>query len=299
MKTRLVVLSMLLVLGVALGVALFVSRPQSPVPTTLTSAFQIFGETVRVADRFAGRLMPISDFDEAELGQALKSFYLQQSTPESDYINELLDVVSDTARKDFGYEAHVIPFPIPNAMALPGGVIFVTEGLLETLEDESQLVAVIAHEVGHIELSHCVDRVKYEITAKKLGVMPLGEIADMTVGLMLGHAFSKTQEHEADMYAWTWLVHSRYDPRGVGGSFASLLQFEQRHGARGYEPGILRDYFTSHPPLEVRSQEFTNRAGHWWRQNRSERRYVGKSNLARLEALGDGQGDQSEWTIGH
>ncbi len=295
MNIRLVFLSVLLVAGVALGVALYVTRTQPPVHSTFSSAFQIFGETIRVADRFAGRLMPVSDFDEAQLGQALKSYYVREDSPASAYINELLLAVSASAQKDFGYEAHVIPSPVPNAMALPGGVVFVTEGLLETLDNEAQLISVIAHEVGHIELSHCVDRVKYEITAKKLGVMPLGEIADMTVNLMLRDAFSKTQEHEADMYAWTWLRHSRYDPAAVGGAFASLQRFDDQHGGTGYRPGVLRDYFSSHPPLEVRSEEFANRAERWWRQNPDERRYGGASSLANLEPLGDGPGYADEW----
>ena len=295
MKPRLVFLSILLVTGIVIGVVLFVERTRSPLPPTMTSAFQIFGETVRVADRLAGRLMPVSDFDEAELGQALKSFYVQEPTETSVYVNELLNMVAARGQKDFGYEAHVVPSPYPNAMALPGGIIFVTEGLLETLGSESQLAAVLAHEVGHVELSHCVDRVKYEITARKLGVMSLGAIADMTVRLMLSHAFSKTQEHEADMYAWTWLRHSRYDPRGIGESFDALNNFNAQ---QGYDPGLLRDYFTSHPPLEVRSQEFTERADRWWRENRANKRYVGKENLESLQPLGHGPGLPEEWISG-
>jgi predicted Zn-dependent protease len=295
MKTRLVFLSILLVMGIVIGVVLFVEQTRSPLPPTMTSAFQIFGETVRVADRLAGRLMPVSDLDEAELGQALKSFYVQEPTETSVYVNELLSAVAARAQKDFGYEAHVLPSPYPNAMALPGGIIFVTEGLLETLESESQLGALLAHEVGHVELSHCVDRVKYEITARKLGVITLGAMADMTVRLMLGHAFSKTQEHETDMYAWTWLRHSRYDPRGIGESFGALRNFSAE---QDYDPGLLRDYFTSHPPLEVRAQEFMERADRWWRQNRAEKRYVGKVNLESLQPLGDGPGLPEEWISG-
>lgn len=295
MKPRLVFLSILLVTGMILGVVLFVERTRSPLPPTMTSAFQIFGETVRVADRLAGRLVPVSDLDEAELGQALKSFYVQEPTETSVYVNELLNAVATRKQKDFGYEAHVLPGPSPNAMALPGGIIFVTEGLLETLESESQLAAVLAHEVGHVELSHCVDRVKYEIAARKLGVMSLGAIADLTVRLMLGHAFSKTQEHGADMYASTWLRHSRYDPRGLGESFGALDRYAAQED---YDPGLLRDYFTSHPPLEVRSQEFMERADRWWRQNRAEKRYVGRANLENLQPLGEGPGLPEEWISG-
>lgn len=296
MKIRLVLLCGLLALGIALGILLYVNRIQPPIPPTLTTAFQVFGETVRVADRLAGRMMPVDDFDEAALGEAYKTHYAREQTPSDVYVNEILGTVSSLGQKDFSYQAFVVPWAVPNAMALPGGVIFVTRGLLETLDNEAQLAAVLAHEVGHVELSHCVDLVKYEIAARKLGVLPLGEIADMAVQLMLRHSFSKTQEHEADLYAWTWLSHSRYDPRGVGGSFSALLRW---HGeGSGYQPGLFRDYFASHPPLEVRAQEFGNRADRWWTRHPGERRYVGKQNLAELSALGERTGFPDEWVKG-
>lgn len=298
MKFRLLILAGLLALGVTLGLVLYLKQVQPPVAPTFTSAFQIFGESVRVVDRLAGRVMPVDDFDEAALGQALKGHFLRNDTPADEYVNEILAAVSARAKKDFEYEAHVIAWDVPNAMALPGGVIFVTEGLLDTLDNEAQLAAVLAHEVGHVELSHCVDRVKYEIAAKKLGALPLGKIADMTVQLMLSDAFSKTQEHEADLYAWTWLRHSRYDPRGVGGSFTALQRWHHMRSESGYRPGLLRDYFSSHPPLEVRHQEFKNRADRWWRQNADERRYTGRKNLDERIALSDSAGSTEEWVTG-
>jgi predicted Zn-dependent protease len=93
-------------------------------------------------------------------------------------------------------------------------------------------------------------------------------------------------EHEADAYAFELLTHSRYDPRGVAGGFRSLLAYEAAQGGsppRRASP--IRDYFTSHPPLEVRAEEFGERAGAWWRRHPEERRYVGKRNLEALVAL--------------
>lgn len=297
MKPRLLVLTGLLVSGVVLGIVIYGAQVQPPVAPTFTSAFQIFGETVRVADRFAGRLMPVNDFDEAALGEALKSHYVANDTPVDVYVNKILQDVSAYAKKDFSYNAYLLDWDVPNAMALPGGLVFVTTGLLKTLDNEAQLAAVLAHEVGHIELSHCVDQMKYEITAKKLGVKALGELADMTVRLMIRHSFSKTQEHEADLYAWTWLSHSRYDPAGVGGSFAALQRWDRERSQRGagYKPGLLRDYFLSHPPLPVREHEFRSRADRWWRRHPDEQRYSGARNLATRDALAEGPGLDEEW----
>jgi len=298
-KLRVIFLGCLFALGGGLALYLYVRQVQPPVEPTLTSAFQVFGETVRVVDRLASRAMPIDDFDEAALGEAYMAMYEQRDkTPTDVYVNDVLDTVTAQTKKAFSYRAIVVPSPAPNAMALPGGVVFVTEGLLQTLDNEAQLAAVLAHEVGHIELSHCVDAIKYEIVARKLGVLPLGQIADMAVQLMLRHSFSKTQEHEADLYAWTWLRNSRYDPRAVGGSFAALIRWQAEQGLSGYDPGPFRDYFASHPPLEVRAYEFDNRASQWRRRHPGERRYSGAQNLEDRTALADGDGIPGEWVTG-
>lgn len=299
MKIRVIFLGCLLLLGGLLVTALYMERVQPPVKPTLTSAFQIFGETVRVVDRLASRAMPIGDLDEAALGEAYRAYHQHKETTPSDlYVNAVLAEITVRVKKNFSYRAYVVSWDTPNAMALPGGVIFVTEGLLETLDNEAQLAAVLAHEVGHIELSHCVDAVKYEIVAKKLGVMTLGQIADMAVHLMVRHSFSKTQEHEADLYAWQWLTHSRYDPRAVGGSFSALARWQKETGSSGYRPGIFRDYFASHPPLEVRKYEFGNRADRWWRRHENEQRYTGAQNLSERTALDSGPGLPDEWVTG-
>jgi len=299
MKLRVMFLACLLLLGGGLGVFLYTREVQPPVEPTLTSAFQVFGETVRLVDRLASRAMPIDDFDEAALGEAYTAMYEQrQKTSTTIYVNEVLSTISTYAQKDFSYRAIVVPSSVPNAMALPGGVVFVTEGLLQTLDNEAQLAAVLAHEVGHIELSHCVDAIKYEIVARKFGVLPLGQIADMAVQLMIRHSFSKTQEHEADLYAWTRLGNSRYDPRAVGESFAALMRWQEELGVPGYDPGPFRDYFASHPPLEVRAHEFGNRADRWWQRHAAERRYAGALNLEDRTALADGEGSPGEWVTG-
>jgi predicted Zn-dependent protease len=296
---RAIFLGGLVLLGGVLATILYVERVQPPVKPTFTSAFQVFGETVRIVDRLASRAMPVDDLDEAALGEVYRALYEHKEKTTADlYVNAVLAKVTARTRKDFSYQAIVLAWDAPNAMALPGGVIFVTDGLLETLDNEAQLAAVLAHEVGHIELSHCVDAVKYEIVAKKLGSMSLGRIADIAVQLMIRHSFSKTQEHEADLYAWQWLGQSPYDPSAVGGSFSALMRWKQETGSPGYSPGLFRDYFASHPPLEVRAYEFGNRADRWWRRHQSERRYAGARNLAERKALENGAGLPDEWVTG-
>ncbi|HYC63962.1 MAG TPA: M48 family metalloprotease, partial [Reyranellaceae bacterium] len=57
-----------------------------------------------------------------------------------------------------GYRFYVLDMPTPNAHALPSGHIFVTRGLLAMLDDEAELAAALAHELGHVGRRHAAER---------------------------------------------------------------------------------------------------------------------------------------------
>ena len=84
----------------------------------------------------------------------------------------------------------------------------------------------------------------------------------LLLGLLVRHRFSKAEEYEADVYAFTLLASSRYDPAAMGSAFASLQRFQDRAGSspggggRGEAADPLRDYFSSHLPLPLRREEF-------------------------------------------
>jgi predicted Zn-dependent protease len=256
---------------------------------------------VKSVDRFVGRVVPVDELDERDLGRVFRARYDAQKTPNDRdflYLNDLMEHISRRARKPFEYQVYVLSSPVPNAMALPGGVILVTRGLLATLQSESELVAVLAHELGHVELSHCFDAVKFELLTRKLGSAPLGQLADLAVRLLVAHSFTKSQEGEADEYAYVLLLHGSYEPRGAGRAFASLLAWQRRQEAerRPSHADPFRDYFLSHPPLELRRDEFLARAGAWWRGHRRERRYLGEANLSQRASFFSGFRPSDEWT---
>jgi beta-barrel assembly-enhancing protease len=165
----------------------------------------------------------------------------------------------------------------------------VTRGLLNILETEGELVSILAHEMGHIERSHCLNIVKYELLAKKIGDAELGRFADLITAIFLRQAFSKTQENEADEYAFQLLEQTQYDPHSVGQAFQRLLDYQKQYGypsVAKQEADVIRDYLLSHPPVEIRIDKFTSQAKTWWRRAQGkERRYVGKRNLAEQNAF--------------
>jgi Zn-dependent protease with chaperone function len=286
---RLAALAVLLASGIALVVLLQRARLQPPLESTFTSAFQIVGAPLKLADRVASRVLPVGDVDEEELGDVYRASYDPQASPpsrEQRYLDSLMKELQPFAGKPFPYRAYVVDYPHPNAMALPGGVLLVTRELLTTLHSESELVSVLAHEMGHVERGHCFDFVRFELTARKIGAEPLGVLADIAAQVLLGHSYSKTMEHEADEYSLELLTNSRYDPRGVAGAFRSMEAYAKAHGEETpRQASPIRDYFTSHPPLEIRAGEFGQRADVWWIRHPDERRYVGVRNLSALVSL--------------
>src|SRR5438445_9698055 len=233
-------------------VALYVERVRSPLQSTLTTSFQVLGTPVKLLDRAASRVVPVSALDERQLGDTIRARYDAQviaGDADQAYLDALVKDLGSFTRKPFPYRAYAISYGPPNAMALPGGVILVTRTLLGTMRSESELIAVLAHELGHVERGHCFDAVRFQLLSRKIGSDTLGALADAAARMMLRHAYSKTTEDEADKYSYELMVNSRYDPMGVGSSFGSLRRYPRRPSQSPQHADPIRDYFMSHPPL--------------------------------------------------
>lgn len=292
-QLRLLAVALLLGAGVLLVFGLFTKGNPFLTGPTLAPAFQLLGRVTKTADRMVGRVLPVSQLDERHLGTVLAARY-QAKTRRYDgdlaYVNDLVNHLRPYTKRHFPYQAFILESSGANAMALPGGVVLVTRGLLQTLHSEAELVAVLAHELGHIELGHCFDSVKFQLLAKKVGAAALGKLADFATDLLFRHSFSKTQENEADEYAFTLLTHSPYDPRGVALAFQSLNQQHQGVTKTAAKPSLQpwRDYIRSHPPLKIRITTFQEKALNWWRGHPHEKRYLGKQNLKERKSFYSG-----------
>lgn len=288
-RLRLVLLLLLFIGGGILSVQLARQKVQTPLESSLTRTYQVLGRPVQSLDRAFSRVIPVDSLDEQVYGEAIAVRYAMNpgDAATQAYLQEILDQLAAFAKKPFSYKVFLLPHKVPNAFALPGGVILVTEGLLEILGSEAELAAVLAHEMGHIERGHCFSAVKFQLLLAKLQAPTLGKLADFAVGLMLRHAFSKTQEEEADNYAFALILQTPYDPAAVAGAFASLQAYSRRGGSirnqrRPADP--LKDYFMTHPPLDLRIEKYAQAARLWWRNHSGQSRYLGIGNLRRRES---------------
>lgn len=123
------------------------------------------------------------------------------------------------------YRFIVLNSPIVNAMALPGGYVYITRGLIALAADEAELAGVLAHEVGHIAARHTAERYSQGMLAN-IGLMAL-EVAGTAAGIgglgglvQVGaetylQGFSRDQELEADTLGVRYLGRAGYDPRAM------------------------------------------------------------------------------------
>ena len=150
----------------------------------------------------------------------------------------------------------VLDSPAVNAIALPGGYVHVTRGLMALANDEAELAGVIAHEIGHVTARHAAERYSHDVVvgvgAAILGAATDSEAVADVAGLAAGayvQGYSRTQELDADLLGVRYLSRSGYDATAMS-SFLETIVAEDRltrriTGASGAGP--LAGLFASHP----------------------------------------------------
>lgn len=139
----------------------------------------------------------------------------------------------------------------PNAFALPGGFIFVSETLVEFCERQSaELAFVIGHEMAHILRGHAWDRMLAQAASQVASAValrrgPLGQWLKETGFDLLLKAHSRDGEAEADVLGVRLAASAGYYP---GGAVTLLRRLEKR----GDSPEALGRYFATHPPAGER-----------------------------------------------
>ena len=150
----------------------------------------------------------------------------------------------------------------PNAFALPGGAIVLTDELYRRVDgDRDILVGVLGHELGHLRHRHGM---RMLVQAGTLGAVTGALVGDFSalfaqIPVLLGQAsYSRNAEHEADVDAVRLLRANRISPRVMAQFFAKV---RQPHPGEKDGPGVkLPIAFASHPADEERIRFFDQAA---------------------------------------
>jgi len=144
-----------------------------------------------------------------------------------------------------------------NALALPGGTVVVTDAFMELVDQDEQLIAVLAHEIGHIRNRHALRQIIQDSAAGLLiatltgDIVSSSSIAAALPTMLVDAKFSRDMEREADDVAIRYMLRRDLPLQ----HFASILQALQsslkgEHDDEA-EPSAL-GYLSTHPATSER-----------------------------------------------
>ncbi len=170
----------------------------------------------------------------SELGQLISRSQIPLSHVPEAWVqaDRVLKRLTNGASLTRQYRVGVLAMGLPNAFSLPGGAIYVTEGLLWRLQDDEALAGVLGHEIAHVEMQHTARRIDRAVW-------------DVSFGLV-GSFFDQQEELESDVFATDLLKRAGYGVQGFS-RFFELMQRLERHGE--VPPG---GFLMSHPPTQLR-----------------------------------------------
>ncbi|WP_404814279.1 M48 family metalloprotease, partial [Achromobacter ruhlandii] len=215
---------------------------------------------------------------ERSLGEAIMS----QGRRDPTYVDdpELSQYLTTMGRKLAAFSPGAVPDvemfgvrdPEINAFAMPGGFIGVNTGLIVSSGSESELAAVLAHEIGHVVQRHIARGMTQQnqnsmVMLASLAGALLAALAGGGGNLAMGVAafgqaaainrqlgFSRDAEREADRAGFTMLTKAGYDAQGMAQMFSRLMNASRlNEGAGG------GSWASTHPLSIERMSDVQNR----------------------------------------
>ncbi|MFB6274096.1 MAG: M48 family metalloprotease [Salinibacter sp.] len=136
----------------------------------------------------------------------------------------------------FPFRFQIVASDQVNALALPGGPIYITRGLLAKLQRNEEIAGVLGHELGHVVLRHGAEKLAANLktSAALWGVKRIfgQEPAEWAGGAaaLLNLKYSRDQEREADRFGYQLACLSNYDPQGLIGVLRVLRSMQSGQG---------------------------------------------------------------------
>jgi predicted Zn-dependent protease len=252
----------LCLVGVCLGAALSLIWGCAGIDATSVASIAL-----KTAPKVAAASRPINDSEEYYVGRAVAARILSSNRLVTDpqitlYVNEVGEAVARKSPRPNtfrGYHFAVLDTSEPNAFACPGGIIFVTKGLVLMCGSEDELAAVLAHEVAHVANKdgiNSISKARWTEVLTTLGTEsakqfagPGGQLVTLFEGsiddvfkTIVVNGYSRKAEEAADAQAVVTLRKAGYDP----GALAALLN--KMLAKSGGATGIYK----THPPTADR-----------------------------------------------
>lgn len=217
------------------------------------------GRAIAASDNLTNSLKPIGYEEEKAIGGAVALMAvsrfggLDPDEKAQRYVTLVGTAVAQYSdRAAIPYYFAVLASKEPNAFACPGGYVFVTRGLLDSVQDEAELAGVLGHEIAHVSEKHALKLIRKmkmlagtaEVSAAYLDQNPdaFDKIVKETASALFEKGLDKDKEEDADRIGVDYAQRLGYDPHG-------LKDFLARLGAKqGSEGGLKK----THPPAKER-----------------------------------------------
>ena len=277
-----------LVLAISAGALFYAQRSEKASHVSANAILELAADAQRDLARVPLRLTRISDEKEIAIGKKLGAQYVAITQPLSSeqtvlqaYVRRVGGTVASHAHRGLPYEFHLIPDAnLINAFALPGGAVYIGEGMTQLMETEDELANVLGHEVEHIDHYHCVERFQVEAKLKHLNLEVVGSLLQLSLSLWEA-GYHKDEELEADREGMHLAAEAGYSPYGAVKTFERFAKLHKEYVIRAQTPEeelselaiqSLSGYFRSHPlPSERLDQaDRVIIEQHW--QSRTEQR---------------------------
>jgi len=303
MKTR---LALVVILALLLAAMVRVERTRASVPVSPAPLLDLIADGEQEVGRLPARGLRVSDGEEIRIGNDMAAHLRFGANPANRTDDERLGMylarvggaLAAHATRPLPYHFHYVSDPdMVNAFALPGGHVYVGAGILQWIDSEDELAALLGHEIEHIDHYHCADRAVTEARGRRF---PLGEVAALPVALFQA-GYSKQEELEADREGMRLAVAAGYSASGAVHLLETLDRRFHQEATPDASPGAelsrvaaasLSGYFRSHPPTAERLAQLRQLMAteHW--NSFAER------PLRESDVLATGRAE-SAWAAGH
>jgi predicted Zn-dependent protease len=263
---RLLIFIPVLLIGVS--AIYFSERRHDSTPVSANSIVEVAADAQRDLTRLPMRLTRLSDQEEIAIGKELAERYPINSenlTAEGSaldaYVGRVGRALAAHAHRHLPYSFHLIPNrSMMNAFSLPGGPVYVGEGLLDQMTSEDELGAVIGHEIEHIDHYHCAERVQVEARLRNLKLDIVGVLVQIPLSVWEA-GYNKDKELEADREGMRLEVQEGYSPYGAVTLFEKFAKLNKEYIIHAQSPEdelsqlaiqSLEGYFRSHPQTSER-----------------------------------------------
>jgi len=191
-------------------------------------------------------------FSSSRVAEALDSRE-GEADHRAEFVKGLVDrLARHWPENPYAFHAVVLEEKTPNAVAIPGGLIAVTSGLLDQVETENELAFVLGHEIGHFRnrdhLRGIGRGVAFALVMGALGLGGAGGAANVASlsGQLAARGFDRGQERAADRFGLE-LVQQEYGH--VAGAWEFFEHLPDPESAAGKE---IAQYLATHPLSEDR-----------------------------------------------